>query len=140
MANATVCQKNMAKMHGNGNDNDLDSDIDPETTFTTTADAFASAIAANTLNFQNECSRLGFKINQHRAKILLKDFAKDFKNPADQNDYNTLFGSDGFSEYVSTYVNDKYVDKPKDEKLKLFLSLMANTDKYNEYVDCDENA
>jgi len=136
MANATVCQENMAKMHGNGND--LDSDIDLKTTFTTTADAFASALSANILDFQNECSRLGFKISQHRAKTLLNDYVKGFENFA-VDIYKTLYGPDGFTEFVSEYVHDKYNHKPQNERLKLFLSLIVNPDKYNEYVDSYNN-
>jgi hypothetical protein len=128
MANATVCQKNMAKMP----DNDLDNDLENSTTII--ADACASAIAANISNLQNECARLGFKISQQRIKTLLKDYVSGFKNPADTGVYETLYGPDGFTEFVSKYVHKKYESKSQEEKLKLFLSLMVSADLYNEYV------
>jgi hypothetical protein len=132
IANDSNCQENqkiMAKMH----DNDLD--LDSENSIII-ADACASAIAANILNLQNECERLGFKISQRRAKTLLRDYASGFKNPAGTGVYETLYGPDGFTEYVSTYVHEHkdYRHKPQEEKLKLFLSLMVSADIYNEYV------
>jgi hypothetical protein len=142
------CQENMAKIASDGNCqenqktmaniHEYEYDIDlGRKDFTTIADSCESAIAANILNLQNECARLGFKISQQRTKTLLKDYASGFKNPANTDIYATLYGSDGFTKYVSTYVHEHkdYRHKPQEEKLKLFLSLMVSADLYNKYVD-----
>jgi hypothetical protein len=108
--------------------------------FTTNiSDAFASDVFFSETkieSFQNECGRVGYYIEQKRAKSLLKAYLGGFNNPT-ISCYETLFESNGFTEYVSTFIDThkEYRRKPHEEKLKLFLSLMTSSDLYNKYVD-----
>ena len=95
----------------------------------TTTDAKASA--ETVFNFQETCESLGFYISQSRTKALVKKYISGNENIKDE----LLLALPEFAEYVSDYIDKKYADKSKDEKLKIFLSLIVSSDKYNEYIN-----
>jgi len=99
---------------------------------TTTTDAKASVDTV--FNFQETCKSLGFYISQSRTKTLIKEYISGSENIKDE----LLSALPEFAEYVSSYIDKKYADKNKDEKLKIFLSLIVSSDKYNDYINNKE--
>jgi len=135
---ANIAQEPMQKLHANyaniahHNKDIINKDSKDNNKDTTTTDAKASVDTV--FNFQETCESLGFYISQSRTKALVKKYISGNENIKDE----LLSELPEFAEYVSGYIDKKYADKSKDEKLKIFLSLIVSSDKYNEYINNKE--